>query len=85
MSSIYRTNSSFMAFPQNNIINHSANVAKYINELVMQYSNDENIIVFNGCPSQSMPPIGLLMFGHWVCLEKKYQYNPGIMMTISLI
>jgi len=46
--SIYRTNSSLMAFPQNNIIIHSATVAKYINELVIQYNNDENTIVFNG-------------------------------------
>lgn len=67
-----------MAFPQNNIIIHSATLAKYINELVMQYSNDENTIVFNGCPSQSIPPIGLLMLGHWLCLEKKYHCNPGI-------
>lgn len=59
---------SLIALPQNNIINHNANVAKYINELVMQYNNDENIIVFNGCPSQSMPPIGLLITGHWFCL-----------------
>lgn len=57
-----------MAFPQNNIMNHNAKVAKYKNELVMQYSNDEKIIVFSGCPSQSMPPIGLLMLGHWYCL-----------------
>jgi len=53
-----------MAFPQNNIISHSAIVAKYINELVMQYSSEENTIVFNGCPSQSIPPIGLFMVGH---------------------
>jgi len=58
-----------MAFPQNNIIIHRATVAKYMNELVMQYSNDENIIAFNGCPSQSMPPIGLLILGHWFCLK----------------
>lgn len=60
----YLTNSSFIALPQNNIINHSPNVAKYINELVMQYSNEENIIIFNGYPNQSMPPIGLLRWGH---------------------
>jgi len=62
-----------MVFPQNNIIIHSATVAKYMNELVMQYSNDENIIVFNGCPSQSIPPIGLLMLGHWFCITVKKQ------------
>lgn len=64
-----------MAFPQNNIINHSAKVPKYINELVMQYNNDENITVFRGCPSQSMPPIGLLILGHWLCLQQKTIIN----------
>lgn len=62
-----------MAFPQNIIMSHNVRVAKYINELVMLYSNDENIIVFKGCPSQSTPLIDLLMFGHWLCLKKKKQ------------
>lgn len=49
----------------------------------MQYSNDENTIVFNGCPSQSIPPIGLLTLGHWLCLEKYTTITQEYLMKIN--
>lgn len=30
-----------------------------------------------------MPPIGLLIFGHWFCLKKIYIYNSYIMVTLQ--
>jgi hypothetical protein len=66
----YLIKSSLIALPQNNIIDHNTKVAKHMNELVMQYNSDENTNVFNGCPSQSIPPIGLFIIDHWYCLQQ---------------
>lgn len=49
----------------------------------MQYSNDENIIVFSGCPSQSIPPIGLLILGHWFCLKQERRSKINIVKKIN--